>query len=208
MSARIGVFGASGSGKTTKALELIRRNSRMIISTPFADDFSSVRPTRCADVKDLARKLRANFSQGFKLVLEPTYAAEPHVLHEVSELIRTVQIASGCVAPILLVADELNTSFPVTALPADLKGFGELCSRGRHWNVSIIGITQRVAEVNTRWRGNMSGFYAFRQQERRDIAAVTSMLPPGYSTPAANFDYLYVSGGHVTKGRVSKPRNR
>jgi DNA helicase HerA-like ATPase len=209
MSLRIGIVGASGAGKTTKALELIRQLPRVVLLSPFVDDYALARPRTCASVREIEIELRKNWQRPFKLALSPAYGDEPTTLESVSALIVSAQRASGAGAPIALVVDELNAAFPVQALPRAFKSFGELCSRGRHYNVTLIGITQRMAEVSTRWRGNMSGFYTFRPADAVDVQTIGRMMPKGQAHQLAslqNFEYFYIESGRSIRGQVKRPR--
>lgn len=205
---RIGVYGASGSGKSTKAEELIRNAPRVIAFDPMDEwrrhGFATVPAARFRDAL-----LRHWNDRPLRLAVIPSYGQEAQDLHHVSDAIKDAQERTGGRAPITLVADELNTAFPVTSLPSELQGFGWLCSRGRHVGVSIIGVTQRIAEVNTRWRGNTSGFYLFRQADARDLATANGMILPQFKRDLAglrNFEFLYVEAGRVLRGMVKPKR--
>lgn len=201
---RIGVYGASGSGKSTKARELIVGVTRLVRFDPFAEGARGAVQT---DARGFRAALAKNWNAGFNINVVPSYGHEMADLHAISTAIRDAQVQTGARAPITFLAEEINTAFPVTALPAQYPGFGELCSRGRHFNVNIIGVSQRIAEVNTRWRGNTSCFYVFRQGDARDVQAATAMLPPGWRnavTQLQNFEYLFVNAGHVTRGKVKR----
>lgn len=202
---RIGIYGASGSGKTTKALQLIKSLSRVVVFDP-VDEWGDHGYTR-TNLANIRQDLAKRWRTGFRLAVVPAYGAEPKLLHRLSETVRDAQVETNAAAPICFVVDELNTGFPVTSLPADMLGFGELCSRGRHWAVNVVGITQRIAEVNTRWRGNTSCSFIFRQASTPDVKAAEALLPPGHRGKVSqlqNFHYLYVEQGSVSTGQVKR----
>lgn len=203
---RIGVYGASGSGKSTKKNLLVCGAPRLVSFDPFAEGSKGAINT---SAKDFRFALVKHWTTRFNINVIPTYGREMAELHAVSLAIRDAQVATGAKVPLTFVVEEMNTAFPVTALPTQYPGFGELCSRGRHFNINLVGVSQRIAEINTRWRGNTSCFFLFRQADARDQATAARMLPQGWGaklTALADFQYLFVKAGKVTYGTVSKPR--
>ena len=77
---------------------------------------------------------------------------------------------------VTLVVEELNNSFGNGWGVARAPEFGELCSRGRHYGVEVIGVSQRLAEVDTRFRGNLTECVVFMQAGRRDLDAAADAL--------------------------------
>ena len=64
-----------------------------------------------------------------------------------------------------LVVEEMNLSFPVAGGVHKCTGFAEICSRGRHYGIDVIGASQRIAEVDTRFRGNCTESVVLRQED-------------------------------------------
>lgn len=105
---------------------------------------------------------------------------------------------------ITLLVEEMNISYPVTGVPHALGGFPDLCSRGRHFGVEIIGLSQRIAEVNTRFRGNCTETYVFRQKGPRDLKAAASELgdvKPAEIQALQPHCYIHEKDGTITKGK-------
>ncbi len=69
---RIGIFGASGSGKTTKALELVAKVNRLIAFDPL-DDLTKIK-TRISDIEYLKRFVLKNYAKGFRIRFIPELA--------------------------------------------------------------------------------------------------------------------------------------
>ena len=67
--------------------------------------------------------------------------------------------------------DGLDVEPPVAGGAEKSPGFAEMCSRGRHYGLDMIGVSQRIAEVSTRFRGNCSETVVFRQKGPRDNKA-------------------------------------
>jgi len=206
---RIGVYGASGSGKTTKARELVSSLRRLVVFDPL-DEWARKGWARCTTVAGVRQALRRGWSKGFRVTFVPPAMGERRGLHDLSVLMRDAQ------APfrreqgprLTLLVDEMNTAFPVNNLPDELYGFPELCSRGRHYGISIIGVSQRIAEVHTRFRGNMTAAYFFRQGDARDVATVSAMIGPQHKDAVrrlSNYEYMFFRGGQVAKGKTRRP---
>lgn len=209
---RIGIYGRSGSGKTAFVKQHLRSDRRALIFDPLAE-YPALCGIRAADtLRGVLDGVRAGWRRGFKIAYMPPAGREAEALHDLCKLILRVQepYREGVPIPKLtLVVEELNLSFPVAALPRDLTGFAELCSRGRHWGVNLIGVSQRVAEVNTRFRGNTDRALFFAQQDHRDVSTIVSMIGPSWRAALQALqpgEYLELRGGHVGRGKIALPR--
>ena len=69
------------------------------------------------------------------------------------------------------------------------------CSRGRHYGIEIIGAAQRLAEINTRWRGNESERFIFRLGDLADFQTAARWLPDHRDAlrHLRQFEYLHVA---------------
>lgn len=204
---RIGIYGASGSGKTTLARAMLASRPRVVVMSPIPGDYPGIR--QVTTIEAVKRGIVAGNKAGrWKICYVPPAGREPEALHALSILLRNVQVATGRGRQITLAADELNLSFPVTSLPARLSGFGELCSRGRHYRIEMIGITQRLAEVNTRWRGNESERFIFRMSDDADYQKAARWLPDHRAAlrKLRPFEYLHVAPatGSVTQRKTKR----
>lgn len=201
---RIGVYGASGSGKTTKALALIENQQRVIATTTKPKDFVA-RGFVLIDVDDVAEAIRANYASGFKFVVHLTYKEEVSKLDTVAEAVFKIQQAAtrlGWRRTVTIVADELATSFP-NPMKDEFYGFGRVCSEGRDWSIHVIGITQRIKEICMTWRGNQTGFYVFRPGDPTDMQTMLNMVPKALHDRLQrlpDYKFIYVEQGRVATG--------
>lgn len=203
---RVGVYGASGSGKSTRVKDLMKGASRVVVFDPM-DEYGAHRFARCTSLTRVLALMRKGWGGGFRIAFVPPSNREAEALHKLAILLMQVQgpyrdEKDG--RKIVLVVEELNLSFPVAALPRDLYGMGELCSRGRHYGIEVIGVTQRLAEVSTRFRGNTSEAYFFRQSDHVDVMAVGKMLGPAWAKKVQDLQdhhYLRRQGGQITEGK-------
>jgi len=209
---RILVAGASGSGKSTRVKELTRRFNRVVVFDPM-DEYEGegfTRTTRITGKHSVKEFLQRGWARGFRIAYVPEDGNEATELHKLCQLLKAVQepyrkCKKGLAIPkLVLLVEEINLSFPETKLPKELVGFGNLCSRGRHYGIEIFGITQRVAEVNTRFRGNANQAYFFRQEDHRDIQTIVSSLGPEWRNQIKQLQdhhYLKRQSGAITKGQ-------
>lgn len=203
---RIGIYGASGSGKTSKANELLRDVRRLVRFDEFAADLRGYVVT---DAPRFRATLAKCWAGDFRIAVVPRIDREAADLHSVSRTIRDAQLRTKGKLPLCLFIDEMSDAYPNQMLAAGLKGFTEISKKGRHWNVTVIGASQRVADVSTKWRGNTSAFYLFRPGDARDIQTMKAMLLPqhhGKLLALRDLEYLYVQSGQVMPGRVTFKR--
>lgn len=208
MTERIGIWGASGSGKSTFAKQLVKPRRRIVIFDPLEEYGGQVNR---GDVDLVRQAMRADW-HGFKVSYVPPSGQEPRALSTLCRLLLKAQEpfkAGQSKAGITLVVEELNLSFPVHGGAAKSPGFAEVCSRGRHYGIEVIGISQRISEVDTRFRGNCSQTVVFRQRGAADVKAAKQELGEGATVPRDNFEYVTESRGQITgPTKLKKPRNR
>jgi ABC-type dipeptide/oligopeptide/nickel transport system ATPase component len=207
---RIGVYGASGSGKTTKANELIKNLDRVIVFDP-VENFPDDNMITVHSVAELYVTLRNVWKTGFRIRYVPYMGAVAvKDLHDLSVALLNLQMnVKGNIngAHITLVVDEMNTAYPVSAMKKEHWGFGEICSRGRHYRINVIGISQRMAEVNNQFRGNMTACYLFRNAHQNDRKAAESLIGSEYKEKLRsqpNFKYIYYQNGRIKTGETKK----
>lgn len=203
---RIGVYGASGSGKSTLVKSMLKSDHRQIVFDPM-DEYQAFGYRRFEKLPVMGKALAKAWGKGFKFCYVPPANREASALHQLANLLKAMQAdykAGKDGRKVTLIVEELNLSFPVTSLPQELSGFSDICSRGRHYGISIIGITQRPAEVNTRFRGNLEGQYVFRLAEHNDLQAIGRVLGPNGAAEVkalAQHEYVHFDNGNREKGK-------
>lgn len=201
---RLGIFGASGCGKTTKAGELTSSLNRIIFFDPLREQVGEKGSKAFYSLESIKAALRKDFSRGFRFAFCPEFGSEPELLQELSYFLVSLQggYSSGQhSAQLTLVVDELDTSFPVGSMQKNRKnGFGFLCCRGRHYGINLIGISQRMHLIDNVFRANCSGIYLFRHAEPADIDLGIKILGTEYRETFRNLDnyqYIYKSGQNI-----------
>lgn len=193
---RIGIFGASGSGKTTKAKELIRSVKRLI-SFDALDNLSGRAFTA---LPELQRFIVANYAKGFKVRYVPALSGAVSDLSELSGWLLRLQepYKSGKISSqITLFVDELDVSFPlnISRSQPDNK-FYFICCRGRHYGINIVGISQRMSLVDLPFRANLSDLFVFRLADFNDLSTAAAMLGKPYKLTLSclpNYKFIYKS---------------
>ena len=201
---RIGIFGASGSGKTTKALDLVAKVNRLIAFDPL-DDLTQIK-TRISDLEYLKKFVLKNYAKSFRVRFVPNLAKAKEQLSEISLFLRELQAGykfNRHNALVTLFVDELDTSFPLNiSRSMGENGFYFLCCRGRHYGINIVGNSQRMSLVDLPFRANLSDLFVFRLADFNDIKAATQMLGTPYRQriiDLTNFKYIYKNPEGVIK---------
>lgn len=175
---RMAVFGASGSGKTFFVKGLIADMDRIVVFDP-EEEYGALKGFHeVRSLKALREVLADCWYGSFKLAYVPQPMKEEPELHNVALLIERIGEAyrlGHTDKKLMLVVDELNLSFPLNVKP-EHSGFARLCSRGRKRGINIIGISQRPAEIATRFRGNLSRIAAFKQTLPNDWAVIREVI--------------------------------
>lgn len=203
---RIGVWGASGSGKSSYVKRKMKDMTRLVVFDPL-DEYGPLCKVKVRSLEEVRKAMRANW-HGFKIAYVPPAGKEPAALSGLSRLLIKAQgpyKEKGKGAGVTLIVEEMNLSFPVHGGEAKAAGFAEICSRGRHYGIEVYGLSQRIAEVSTRFRGNCTETVILRQQGPRDLAAAIDAIG-GHKADIAglrNLDYLHERQGEVTKGKIS-----
>ncbi len=204
---RIGIWGRSGSGKSRRAKALIAKCKRAVIFDT-QDEYKEVKGVfTVRSIDEVRRYMARNWKRSFKVAYVPPAGAEMEALDRLSKLLKLAQtpfFEGKDSRQITFLVEEMNTSFPVTGIPRKFGGFGDLCSRGRHYGINLIGVSQRIAECNTRFRGNCTETYVFRQKGPRDIKAACDELggvKPDEIQSLAPHCYLWEKDGEIRKGK-------
>lgn len=203
---RLGFFGASGSGKTYRAKQLTRELTRLVAFDPTPEvDWTSETGDGVFYVDEGIRFIQDNFSRGFRITIVPHFGQEEKELNSLCLCLISMQrkfFEHG--AKITLVVDEMDLSFRTGIMLKNPRNyFGYLCRRGRHLGVNLLGLSQRINQVDTTFRANLSGVYLFQHTELIDIKQALALIsiaarerflnlrPREYIYKAGNFQKIY-----------------
>lgn len=202
---RIGIWGRSGSGKSTYAKRLIKGRKRIVVFDPLSE-YGGAGFKVVHTVDAVRRAMRADW-RGFRIAIVPSAGSEPRTLSSLCKLLMAAQQPykeTGKGAGVTLVVEEMSLSFPVSGGAQKAPGFAQVCSMGRHYGIEVIGISQRIAEVATRFRGNCTETVVLRQKGPRDLDAAAAELGVGRAQVEAlgRLEYLHEKDGKITPGKL------
>ena len=213
---RVGVWGRSGSGKSSYVKDRIKGRRRLVVFDPMQEYGAQGCTTIRHLTPDALDKVRVAMYQnwrGFRIAYVPPAGKEAEALSGLSRLLMAAQEPdreSGQGAPLTLVVEEMNLAFPVSGGPQRCPGFADICSRGRHYGIEVIGASQRIAEVATRFRGNCTETVVLAQKGPRDLTAAAAELgiEPARVSALGNLEYLHETAGTVTNGKITFGRQK
>lgn len=196
---RLGFFGASGSGKTYRAKQLVKNLKRLVVfdATPEVDWATEVDGVFYLD--EAEEYIKKHIDTGFRICIVPEFGQETYQLNELCLFLIDLQkIYLKFGAKITLVVDEMDLSFGTGTMQRNPKNyFGYLCRRGRHLGVNLLGLSQRINQVDTTFRANLSGVYLFQHTELIDIKQALALLNKQYHEKFLSLQprqYIYKSG--------------
>lgn len=205
---KIGVWGGTGSGKSTRAKELIKKQKRVIVLDPIGDWVHERGFKAYKTLRGLYRAIKSGWNTGFKAVLVVPRGKDPHaVLEELSEglfLIQQPYYNNQSTKEITLVVEEMSLCYPEKTLAKGERSFLELVNLGRHYGVGIIGISQRIAEVKKNFVGNCSEHYFLRLGSAADRNAVTGIIGTEHKKhliALESHQFLHFASGQVEQGK-------
>lgn len=198
---RIGIFGASGSGKTTKARGIIKSIRRLIV-------FDSIKQEWLREgkkwlplfipvftIEELKKAILKHWIKGFQIVFVPKIGEEIKQLNDVCMVIWQMQAGyKSChLAKITLLIDEAQEGVPSgTARDNPKHGALILARMGRDRGVNLIVASQRIKTVDIAIRANLDDIYVFRLSELADINEATQIFYDKKKLlQMANFQYFY-----------------
>lgn len=193
---RIGIFGSSGSGKTTKAKEITKKIKRLISVDPL-DNLSGRKFT---SLQELQRYIVANYAKGFRVRFVPSLVGAVSELSQLSGFLLRLQepYKQGKLSTqTTLFVDELDICFPLNVSKRDPDNkFYYLCCRGRHYGINIVGVSQRMSLVDLPFRANLSDLFIFRLADFNDLSTAAAMVGKPYKSTLQtlpNYKFVYKS---------------
>ena len=205
---RVGIFGASGSGKTTKGLKLVSGLKRIIFFDPL-DNLNNGR--RFSDIEKMFDFIKKSYSSGFICRFVPELGKASGQLSEISKKLCDIQAAyknKMLKTQQTLFVDELDVAFPLNITKKDQNnGFYYICCRGRHYGINIVGISQRMSLVDLPFRANLSDIFIFRLADFNDVKNAAVMLGNVYKTriqALSNYSYIYKDQNGIITTNIIK----
>jgi DNA helicase HerA-like ATPase len=147
------------------------------------------------DLDMLAKFLSLNFLKSWVIIYVPNTGDEEEELNILSKIVLEAQNGYKMKQhsrKLTFVVDELDLGFPSSRNPMN-KYFTEICRRGRHSGINLLGMSQRINQVNITFRSNLSAVFIFRQAEYRDMQAAIQYFGKEWHETIKNLDnYQYI----------------
>ena len=211
-AARVGVWGRSGSGKSAYIKKLIKGKRRVVVFDVM-DEYAPLGFKVIRGDLDAVRVAMRDNWQGFKIAYVPPANVETRALSALSRLLLRAQEPyrqTGKGSGLTLVVEEMNKCFSIAtgqAQGAKASGFAEICSRGRHYGITVYGASQLVSEVSMRFRGNCDETVSFAQKGPRPTAAAAAEIGCDVSRiqELTKLHYLHEVDGSIKPGKLTFP---
>lgn len=161
------IVGRKGSGKSTRARELLARASRRVIVDPMWEHTQGVIVKDFASLVSYIRPLRAS-----------SYAAVLRARNEL-DVMQTIglTVAGEPESPPLpgctLCVDELDKLCSPSTLPVELH---DVVNYGRHYRVSLIGLARRPNKLHRDITANADRIVIGQTLEPRDVDYLTEFI--------------------------------
>ena len=143
--------------------------------------------------------IRNHFECGFRICIVPHFGQEEKELNSLCLCLISLQRKYfEHHSKITLVVDEMDLSFNTqTTLKNPRNYFAYLCRRGRHLGVNLLGLSQRINQVSTIFRANLSGVYLFQHTELIDLKQAAALISKQHQEKFFNLrprEYIYKAG--------------
>ncbi|PCI54032.1 MAG: hypothetical protein COB36_11030 [Alphaproteobacteria bacterium] len=208
----LGVWGGSGSGKSTFLKEKIAKRKRVICLDPMGD-WAFEKGFRSFKTKArMYSYMRENWHKGYKVVLlvdEVKTDPQALLIEVVTDIMYTIQKnykdSNGAKDyEITLLIDELADFLPNITLKPSQMVLKRLMNKGRHYGVDVFGASQRIADVHLSFRANSTENFFFRQDEDVDRKRILGAIGREHRADLMSLgdhEYLNFKKGVVTKGK-------
>lgn len=203
-----GYWGGRGAGKSTGVKERVEKEKRLIVFDPIGDYAKEKGFLKVGTLKHLYKTIKNRWHSGFRLALTvPRGTDAQAMLNELSNALFVIQqpyFDGKDPRKIVLVVEEMAVSYPEKTLGKSERGFMDLINLGRHYGVSIIGVSQRIAEVKKNFVGNCAAHHFYRMGAAVDYQAATALVGREHLDTLKGLqthEYLRFEQGQVRKAK-------
>jgi len=155
------IFGKRGSGKSYLAKKLIEKESRLIVFDTLGEYTGGV---VFENYEKFIEFWRTTYTRSFRLIYRPL---RPDI--EIDKIAEAV-FALGNLTLLVEEIDCYCTSYQIS------EHFAHVVQRGRHKNITLLGITQRPYGVHRLLTSQAKEIYIFNTNEPRDREYLKTLL--------------------------------
>lgn len=149
------IIGKPGSGKSKKALNLVKECRRVLIFDTLGHDYSD--GVVFYDLAGLKAFWRSVYAKSFRIIYRP--------LNDIEEFDEVCKLVWAC-RDMTFLAEELDTFCPNGK---SIPSFIRILKRGRHRDIHFIGITQRPMGINRNVTAMANEVFVFNTDEPGDL---------------------------------------
>jgi len=157
------IFGKRGSGKSYLAKKLIEKESRLVVFDSMSEYDSGV-TFNSESLDGFVAFWRKVYRQNFRLIYRPLNPDAE--IESISELVYTL----GNVCFLVEEIDCYCSAYQIS------ESFAAIVQRGRHKNITLIGITQRPYGIHRLLTSQAKEIYVFNTNEPRDREYLRALL--------------------------------
>jgi len=187
----ITVLGQKGSGKSSWVKKKLPEIPRFILWDTLGEYVEFKDFENCENIHDLFRYVKKNEGGVFQAVYNSVEDSE------IDHVCKITQAVGDC----YLIIEEVDNFATPTNMPMELK---KVLKYGRHYNISMIFISRRPAEINRLITSQSQRFVCFKMFEPRDITYLRSIMGPvADEIPKLEvLHYLDWQHGQVSYGKI------
>lgn len=204
----LGIFGRSGSGKSSLLKEALRGESRVVAFDPLAEMTGRGWKTFSGQMQPLLKHMGASGTR-LRASYQPAKGVDRiKALDRLSEAILKAQggfKAGRHRSKILFVVEEMSGCFPLGA-EKKCPNFVEICDRGRHYGIRVCGVSQGVNKVAGTFRDRLDAVCVLAQMRKSTQETAADLIGEHWRTvrDLQNFEYLAYQNGKLWKGQTKK----
>lgn len=192
------ILGKKGSGKTSFAMNEIRRKERLVIfdfNREYSDFYVVTNPEKLVEL------LTLNYEGRFRVAYQPdpTRDLDDH-FHHLSK-------ALFCMQNLTFLCEEVDLVSSAGEMP---EGLQKIINYGRHRGISLIALSRRAHKVPRDLTANADRIISFAQFEPRDLRYLAeymgekaAVLVQKLSRTDAGAEFIEWGNGDVSKGNIN-----
>jgi hypothetical protein len=204
---RLAVVGETGMGKSVFRNAYLRDVRRVVLLTPFpGEDRLGGGECSAAELQHRVPELRSGV---LRLVVRPLRSE----WDDLADVLERVCDACERIGNLCLAIEEISFFVDGPSPSQTPAAFRRIVVAGRHQRVSLVVVAQRVAQIPTVFRGNLSRIVAYRQPDPDDAAALARRLvrrdlePELQALPEHHFVDWTPTGGVLHRPPLPVPRS-